>query len=79
MAIHQKDTTGFKVLTANYKTADNRIDITISIFMNNGLLFSTVVVTRTNGPIEGLNHKIKVLKFSYFAFQTIHNFLSVVF
>ena len=71
-AIHQKDATEFKNLITNYQVAGNQMDVTILTFVKNG---SAVLNNPySNGPIEGLNRKIKVLKRSCLGFRNIHNF-----
>ncbi|WPC17157.1 ISL3 family transposase [Pediococcus inopinatus] len=74
-AIHQKNATGFKNLITNYQVAGNQMDVTISTFVKNGsAVLNSCRYPYSNGPIEGLNRKIKVLKRSCFGFRNIHNF-----
>nr|WP_161493430.1 transposase [Pediococcus damnosus] len=52
-----------------------KMDITINTFIKNGsALLNSCRYPFSNGPIEGLNRKIKALKRNCFGFRNIDNF-----
>ncbi|WP_260267665.1 ISL3 family transposase, partial [Pediococcus parvulus] len=74
-AIHQKDANAFQSLLTNYQPTSNQMDITINTFIKNGsALLNSCRYPFSNGPIEGLNRKIKALKRNCFGFRNIDNF-----
>lgn len=73
--IQNKDFNQFHVFIATYQRQLNPMDTVITTFKRNQqAIFNSLTLPYSNGPIEGMNRKIKALKNHCYGFRNLSHF-----